>query len=122
MHPIEFVCGEYLHLAVIYLVPCHASAAIAFILAGGVFASLNHTRYDLSFISSAVYNVKNHDVHHRLPESNYGQYIVLWDWLMGSYRPYTEKGEGAEGSDDDDSHKPIASRFTRSSAKKTKTA
>jgi sterol desaturase/sphingolipid hydroxylase (fatty acid hydroxylase superfamily) len=35
--------------------------------------------------------VKNHDVHHRLPESNYGQYIMLWDYLFGSYRPYTEK-------------------------------
>jgi len=100
VHPFEFVSGEYLHLAVIYLVPCHVAAAVAFVVAGGIFASLNHTRYDVNFITPSIYNVKNHDVHHRLPESNYGQYIMLWDRLMGSYRPYTEKGEG--GSDEDE--------------------
>jgi sterol desaturase/sphingolipid hydroxylase (fatty acid hydroxylase superfamily) len=41
------------------------------------------------------YTVKNHDVHHRLPESNYGQYIMLWDHIFGSYRPYNEKTDAA---------------------------
>jgi sterol desaturase/sphingolipid hydroxylase (fatty acid hydroxylase superfamily) len=35
-----------------------------------------------------VYDVKAHDVHHRIPQSNYGQYTVLWDRLLGSFRPY----------------------------------
>lgn len=95
VHPLEFVCGEYLHLACVYLVPCHAYAAVVFLAAGGVFASLNHTRFDVNFITAAVYNVKNHDVHHRLPESNYGQYTMLWDRAFGSYRPYHEHDGGA---------------------------
>jgi sterol desaturase/sphingolipid hydroxylase (fatty acid hydroxylase superfamily) len=38
-------------------------------------------------------------VHHRLPESNYGQYIMLWDHAFGSYRPYQEHyGSGAGSS------------------------
>lgn len=89
VHPFEFVCGEYLHLLTIYLVPCHVVTAVVFVLAGGIFASLNHTRFDV--VIPGVYTVKNHDVHHRLPESNYGQYIMLWDHIFGSYRPYTEK-------------------------------
>mmetsp|Transcript_9723 Transcript_9723/g.13392 ORF Transcript_9723/g.13392 Transcript_9723/m.13392 type:complete len:257 (+) Transcript_9723:146-916(+) len=94
VHPFEFVVGEYLHLAAAYLVshylvPVHILSLGWFIIVGGILASLNHTRYDFSFFG--VYSVKVHDVHHRLPESNYGQYIMLWDWLMGSYKPYTEK-------------------------------
>jgi sterol desaturase/sphingolipid hydroxylase (fatty acid hydroxylase superfamily) len=50
-------------------------------------ASLNHTRFD-AVIPWGVYDVKAHDVHHRIPQSNYGQYIMLWDRLMGSFRPY----------------------------------
>ena len=87
VHPFEFLVGEYLHLLAIYLVPCHVYAVTFFILAGGVLASLNHTRFDINV--PGVYSVKVHDVHHRLPESNYGQYTMYWDWLFGSYRPYS---------------------------------
>jgi sterol desaturase/sphingolipid hydroxylase (fatty acid hydroxylase superfamily) len=58
VHPLEFICGEYLHLACVYAVPCHAYAAAVFLAAGGVFASLNHTRFDVNFLTAAVYNVK----------------------------------------------------------------
>jgi len=30
--------------------------------------------------------VRWHDLHHRLPQSNYGQYTMVWDHLWGSYR------------------------------------
>jgi sterol desaturase/sphingolipid hydroxylase (fatty acid hydroxylase superfamily) len=36
--------------------------------------------------------VKYHDIHHWFPESNYGQYIMLWDRLMGSFKPYPDTG------------------------------
>ena len=58
VHPFEFVCGEYLHLACVYLIPCHAYAAGLFMALAGVFASLNHTRFDVNFLSAAVYTVK----------------------------------------------------------------
>jgi sterol desaturase/sphingolipid hydroxylase (fatty acid hydroxylase superfamily) len=54
VHPVEFVSGEYLHLLVIWMIPCHVATAVAFIVLGGIFASLNHTRYDISFISPAM--------------------------------------------------------------------
>eukprot|EP00959_Pyramimonas_sp_CCMP1952_P072882 1523119-Pyramimonas_sp.AAC.2 len=88
VHPFEYICGEYNHLLAIMLVPCHIVAALAFIVVGGVLASLNHTRFD-AIIPWGIYDVKVHDLHHRVPQSNYGQYIMLWDRIMGSYRAYT---------------------------------
>uniref|UniRef100_A0A7S1U5D6 Fatty acid hydroxylase domain-containing protein n=1 Tax=Phaeomonas parva TaxID=124430 RepID=A0A7S1U5D6_9STRA len=90
VHPFEFVCGEYNHILALFILTTfmevHVLAAGLFILAGGALASLNHTRYDVSI--PGIYDVKYHDVHHRIPQSNYGQYIMLWDHLMGSFREY----------------------------------
>lgn len=96
VHPFEFLVGEYLHLLTIYCIPCHIYTVVFFILAGGILASLNHTRLDINF--GHVYSVKVHDVHHRLPESNYGQYTMVWDKVFGSYRDYNEnlKADGEE--------------------------
>ena len=96
VHPFEFLVGEYLHLLTICCIPCHIYAVVFFILAGGILASLNHTRLDINFAS--IYSVKVHDVHHRLPESNYGQYTMVWDKVFGSYKDYNEnlKADGEE--------------------------
>lgn len=94
VHPFEFVVGEYLHLLTIYCIPCHIYAVAVFILAGGFLASLNHTRFDI--VIPGIYSVKVHDVHHRLPESNYGQYTMFWDYIFGSYRSYEQYSKGCE--------------------------
>jgi sterol desaturase/sphingolipid hydroxylase (fatty acid hydroxylase superfamily) len=86
VHPFEFIVGEYFHLLTIYLIPCHVYAVAVFVLLAGIFASLNHTRFDVNI--PFLFSVKTHDVHHRLPESNYSQYTPLWDKIMGSFRPY----------------------------------
>ena len=88
VHPFEYFVGEYFHLLTIYIVPCHIYAVTVFILLAGIFASLNHTRYDI--VIPYLFSVKVHDVHHRLPESNYSQYTSLWDYIIGSYRPYND--------------------------------
>jgi sterol desaturase/sphingolipid hydroxylase (fatty acid hydroxylase superfamily) len=88
VHPFEFVVGEYLHLLTVYLIPCHISTVVFFLVLGGVLASLNHTRFDV--VVPFLYSVKVHDLHHRLPESNYGQYTMFWDWVFGSYREYNK--------------------------------
>lgn len=91
VHPFEFIGGEYLHILAVYLVPCHVVTVVAFIVIGGLLASLNHTRYDLNILG--VYSVKAHDVHHRIPQSNYSQYTVIFDKLWGTFRPYEKKME-----------------------------
>ena len=66
----------------------HVFSVVLFMLVGGGMASLNHTRYDVAFSIPfmTIYDSKSHDVHHRLPQSNYGQYIMFWDYIFGSYR------------------------------------
>lgn len=105
VHPFELVVGEYLHLLAVFLVarfagPLHVASVLAFVLVGGVLASLNHTRFDVRFpLFEAVYQVRYHDVHHGASvNSNYGQYTMLWDRVFGSYKDYPERV--AAGKDD----------------------
>ena len=94
VHPIEFFLGEYNHLFACYLychvmnLELHIIAVVLFLLIGGTLAGLNHTRFDCSWslFGITIYDSKYHDVHHRIPQSNYGQYIMLWDWIFGSLR------------------------------------
>lgn len=97
VHPVEFLIGEYNHLFALWLVsrfvvPVHVYTSLVFIVLGGFLASLNHTRFDVSTSGwcSGLYEVRNHDVHHWFPESNYGQYLMLWDHVFGSFKPYPE--------------------------------
>lgn len=90
-NPIEYVSGEYLHLFSLFLltriVPAgqvHALTAILFIFIGGTLASLNHTRVD--FHIPYMFNVNSHDYHHRQPRVNFGQYVMFWDWVFGTYQ------------------------------------
>ena len=67
----------------------HAATSVLFLVIGAFLAGLNHTRYDvaISLFGVPLYDSKFHDVHHRIPQSNYGQYTMLWDHvLFGSFR------------------------------------
>lgn len=99
VHPIEFFFGEYDHLFTAFIwctvfgQSLHIAAVVLFLALGGAMASLNHTRFDVvvSFFSLfTLYDTKAHDVHHRIPQSNYGQYTMFWDIIFGSYRSYNE--------------------------------
>ena len=95
VHPFEFVVGEFLHLFAVMAIPSHIVTVLAFIIIGGICASLNHTRFDVRI--PFLYEVRAHDVHHRLPQTNYGQYIMFWDKVMGSFRPYDLKAGQQNG-------------------------
>lgn len=99
VHPIEFVLGEYNHLLAIYLysscvTPIHPLSCILFMVVAGLMAGFNHTRFDMvwEMFGIQIFDSKAHDVHHRIPQSNYGQYTMLWDYIFGSYR-YVQKQE-----------------------------
>eukprot|EP00051_Salpingoeca_urceolata_P030725 m.493012 g.493012 ORF g.493012 m.493012 type:complete len:264 (-) comp35140_c0_seq1:67-858(-) len=101
VHPFEFLTGEYNHLFALFLVTrvtvVHFYAVLAFIVVGGVLASLNHTRYDFKFpLFPSVYQVKFHDVHHWYPDANFGQYTMLWDHVFSWFKPYPEPKKQAK--------------------------
>ena len=92
VHPIEYVVGESFHLTSnMFLVWCglelHVGMLVVYLLLAGALAGLNHTRFDL-WIPPSIWDVRVHDVHHRIPTVNMGQYTMLWDRLFGMYRPY----------------------------------
>lgn len=106
VHPIEMFLGEYNHILALFLVTSltriHVLAPVVFLVLGGVMAGVNHTRHDITVTlpiptwwsvsgggwstNVTIFDSKAHDVHHRIPQSNYGQYTMFWDILLGSYR------------------------------------
>lgn len=96
VHPFEFIMGEYNHVLTIFLVSryvvrIHAISCVLFLLVGGMLATLNHTRLDCSFLrvpftNIPIFAVRAHDTHHAIPNTNYGQYIMLWDYAMGTFK------------------------------------
>lgn len=88
VHPVEFVVGEWIHLLVPWLIPCHVFGAALFLVLGTVLATLNHTR--LAVAIPGLYDVKNHAVHHRLPDTNMGQYTMFWDKVFGWFETYDD--------------------------------
>jgi len=98
-HPLENVVGTYLHLASIVLLGYLLQAVVAsdrihvlticlFYLFSSLMASLNHTRYAVNI--PGFYDVRDHDVHHRWPRSNYGQFVMYWDKVCGFYKSSQE--------------------------------
>ena len=102
VHPLEFALGEFNHVLALHLVVggmplvCYHGidvswlGALLFISLGGILAGLNHTRHDaVARVGKyTIFDSKHHDVHHRIPQSNYGQYTVLWDRIFGTFRDY----------------------------------
>lgn len=93
VHPVEFFLGEYNHLLSLYLCSrfvcqIHVVGSVLFLAVGGALAGINHTRYDISVSlwGIRIFDSKAHDVHHRIPQSNYGQYTMLWDYIFGTFR------------------------------------
>uniref|UniRef100_A0A7S3VAD9 Fatty acid hydroxylase domain-containing protein n=1 Tax=Chaetoceros debilis TaxID=122233 RepID=A0A7S3VAD9_9STRA len=102
VNPIEFFLGEYNHLFTIFIYTTilgfdlHVLTVPLVLATGAVLAGLNHTRYDSTVVLPfsvfgrriTIYDSKWHDVHHRIPQSNYGQYTNLWDRIFGTFREY----------------------------------
>jgi len=104
VHPFEFLVGEYLNLFCFWVIPCHIFSVLIFMLVAIVAATLNHARYDVSI--PGVYDSKDHLVHHRLPDANFGsdprglhegrddfssgQYTMFWDRLYGWHRSWSD--------------------------------
>ena len=67
----------------------HALTILIHFLMYAVLALLNHTNYDVQFrFFGFEYAVRSHETHHRYPQTNLAQYFMVWDKLMGTYKPY----------------------------------
>jgi len=98
VHPIEFFLGEYNHLFAVFIITSifgfkmHILSILVLLILSGLLTGLNHTRFDvvLGICGVTLFDSKYHDVHHRMPRTNYGQYTVFWDKVFGTFRDYNE--------------------------------
>ena len=65
----------------------HAGAAAAHLVLKAAGAVLNHTALDVRiWLPGIDFSVRAHEWHHRMPNKNFGQYVMLWDRLLGTYQ------------------------------------
>ena len=99
-HPLEYVCSAYMHLWSLMLlnsvfgVEVHCYGALGFVAIGAFLGALNHSRIDVRILG--VYAAVEHDAHHRIPDTNFGQYTKVWDVLFGTYVPFIFEDEKKE--------------------------
>lgn len=99
-HPVEQVVGLSLLWTAINIVAMgpglHLSTLVVYFILYGVLALLNHTPYDFNinipFLNQhgICFSVRAHEMHHRIPNCNYGQHVMVWDKLMGTFKEYVK--------------------------------
>ena len=96
-HPVEQIVALTLHWIAVHIVARSSGLHVAAVGAHFGFKALgacfNHTGYDLQLRFLGIdYSVRAHETHHRKPNTNFAQYVMFWDRLMGTYRTY-ESGQ-----------------------------
>ena len=92
-HPVEQISALSLHWAAVHIVAStaglHVGAVGAHFGVKALGACFNHTGYDVRVSFLGIdYSVRSHETHHRKPQTNFAQYVMFWDRLMGTYKPY----------------------------------
>jgi lathosterol oxidase len=116
-HPVEQLAALTLHWLAVLIVSrlsgLHVLAVGAHFGAKALGACFNHTGYDvrLSFLG-IDYSVRAHEMHHRKPHTNFAQYVMWWDRLMGTYIEYDsgQQGGGQQGGGADAGGATVARR------------
>ena len=97
-HPFEQLTALSLHWVALHLVAwtsgLHAVAILAHLVLKAAGACFNHTGFDVKLRFLGIdYSVRAHEMHHRKPQTNFAQYVMFWDRLMGTYVDYSVPGK-----------------------------
>ena len=106
-HPVEQIAALSIHWTAVHMVAytsgLHVLAVGAHFGFKALGACFNHTGYDVQIRLPGIhYSVRSHEMHHRKPNTNYAQYVMFWDQLMGTFVDYDSgleqapKGAAAE--------------------------
>lgn len=82
MHPIEFIIFVIGPLSVIYMVPFHVVPFFCNIIYIGFHAIVDHSGINFSPDLPFQASVRFHDDHHQYFHTNYGQSLVIFDYLF----------------------------------------
>lgn len=88
-HPVEQVCALVLYaVAVTTVAHCirlHVFTLGVHLVLKALFSCWNHTGGEVRFLKP-VYSIHTHTIHHAKLKYNFGQYLMLWDMLMGTFQ------------------------------------
>jgi len=92
-HPVEQILGMACWWASMRLsTACSGMHAVIIPLHLGmmvVFSCMNHSPFDIKMNALGIdFSVRSHEMHHRKLTSNFGQFVMFWDRVMGTYAPY----------------------------------
>lgn len=90
---IDQLIGISCIVAAVYTVYClidvHVLGITLFFIIFGVFTGqANHLGYDLR-VPFLFFESRNHEIHHRFPKTNFGNVVMVYDYLMGTFKPYS---------------------------------
>ena len=87
-HPLEAVLSMGVIPIIIFCIPWHQSALIAFITFMTLYDVYIHLGYDLKQLQLGKWQntAADHNHHHQNARVNFGLYFRLWDQLMGTYK------------------------------------
>lgn len=88
MHWIDYLTQVTLTYTYLWIIPTHINVAIINLLYVFVFNVINHSGIK---IGSHLYwepTTQYHDDHHKYFHVNYGQSLILWDWMCGTLRTH----------------------------------
>lgn len=97
-HPLESVVESGILLVLVFIIPLHPYAIIAFLLFMTGENVMGHLGYEFfpawltrSRLGRWLNSSTNHNMHHRYFEGNYGLYFRWWDVWMGTTHPKYEE-------------------------------
>jgi sterol desaturase/sphingolipid hydroxylase (fatty acid hydroxylase superfamily) len=87
-HPLEAILSMGVIPIIIFCIPWHQSALIAFITFMTLYDVYIHLGYDLKQLRLGQWQntAADHNHHHQNSRVNFGLYFRIWDHLMGTYR------------------------------------
>lgn len=92
-HPLEAVVEASIIFLIVFLIPYHRSALLAFLVFMIIYNVYGHLGYELytkgfnkSWIGKWFNTSVNHNQHHKHFHGNYGLYFLFWDRWLGTLR------------------------------------
>lgn len=86
MHPFEFLFFQLGGLTCMCVFPVHVMAFLCVVTYVAYHGQLDHSGIDFQGDFPWQPGTKYHDDHHKYFHLNFGQNIILWDWLFGTLR------------------------------------
>lgn len=68
--------------------PISPWAVLFFVFGGSLLAAVNHSRIEVKI--PYLFNSLEHDTHHRFSQYNYAQYTQFFDWVVGTFKEWSE--------------------------------